>query len=73
MMEAPDFDRKFLLLAIQLSHEKEMKIVLLAVLEALLKTLKFSNSGETVVEAMNLLRCIIRMVLRLLMEPAANK
>jgi len=51
-----------------------MKTALLSVLEALLKTLKFRNTnGETVVEAMNLLRCIIRMVLKLLVEPAANK
>ncbi|KAJ7474020.1 meiosis protein SPO22/ZIP4 like-domain-containing protein [Mycena latifolia] len=73
MVKAADFDRKMLLLATQISHESEMKTVLLSVLEALLKTLKFENSGETVVEAMTLIRCIIRLVLKLLVEPAANK
>ncbi|KAE9404331.1 hypothetical protein BT96DRAFT_853832, partial [Gymnopus androsaceus JB14] len=73
MVNAPDFDRKMLLLATKLSHESEMKNVLLAVLEALLKTLKLSSSGETVVEAMALLRCIIRLVLKLFVDPAAIK
>jgi hypothetical protein len=73
MVDAPDFNRKMLLMATQLSHELEMKTVLLAALEGLLKTLKFSIDGETVIEAMTLLRCIIRMILRLLLEPAANK
>jgi hypothetical protein len=73
MLNAPDFDRKMLLLATKLSHETEMKNVLLAVLEALLKTLKISKNGETVIEAMALLRCIIRLVLKLLAEPTATK
>ncbi|KAJ7877618.1 meiosis protein SPO22/ZIP4 like-domain-containing protein [Mycena leptocephala] len=73
MVKAADFDRKMLLLATQISHESEMKTVLLSVLEALLKTLKIENSGETVVEAMTLIRCIIRLVLKLLVEPASNK
>ncbi|KAJ7233617.1 meiosis protein SPO22/ZIP4 like-domain-containing protein [Mycena haematopus] len=73
MVKAVDFDRKMLLLATQISHESEMKPVLLSVLEALLKTLKIENSGETVVEAMTLIRCIIRLVLKLLVEPASNK
>ncbi|KAJ7752626.1 meiosis protein SPO22/ZIP4 like-domain-containing protein [Mycena metata] len=73
MAKAADFDRKMLLLATQISHESKMKTVLLSVLEALLKTLKIENSGETVVEAMTLIRCIIRLVLKLLVEPASNK
>ncbi|KAJ7615258.1 meiosis protein SPO22/ZIP4 like-domain-containing protein [Mycena polygramma] len=73
MVKAADFDRKMLLLATQISHESDMKTVLLSVLEALLKTLKIENSGETVVEAMTLIRCIIRLVLKLLVEPASNK
>ncbi|KAK1222658.1 sporulation-specific protein 22 [Marasmius sp. AFHP31] len=72
MVEAPDFDRKMLLLATQLSHELEMKSVLLNALEALFKTLKASR-GETVAEAMTLLRCIIRLALKLLVEPTVNK
>lgn len=50
-----------------------MKSLLLAVLEALLKTLKVGNSDETAIEAMSLIRCIIRLVLKLLVEPAADK
>ncbi|KAK7007973.1 meiosis protein SPO22/ZIP4 like-domain-containing protein [Favolaschia claudopus] len=73
MVKAADFDRKMLLLATQISHESEMKPVLLSVLEALLKTWKFEDNGETVVEAMTLIRCIIRLVLKLLVEPASNK
>ncbi|KNZ75710.1 Testis-expressed sequence 11 protein [Termitomyces sp. J132] len=73
MVEAPDFDRNMLLLATQLSHQSEMRVVLLSVLEALLKTLKLSNSGETAVEAMTLIRCIIRLALSLLGDPTANR
>ncbi|KAK0207833.1 hypothetical protein DFS33DRAFT_1408812 [Desarmillaria ectypa] len=73
MMKSPDFDRKMLLLATQISHESQNRRILLAALEALLKTLKLSKSGETVLEAMSLLRCIIKLVLRLLTEPAADK
>ncbi|KAG6819251.1 hypothetical protein H0H93_013770, partial [Arthromyces matolae] len=73
MVDASDFDRSMLLLATQLSHQSEMKSVLLSVLQALLKTLKLSNSGETVVEAMTLIRCIIRLALSLLSEPTANR
>ncbi|KAF8824155.1 hypothetical protein HHX47_DHR9000165 [Lentinula edodes] len=47
MVNAPDFDRQMLLLATKISHESEMKNVLLAILEALLTTLKISKSGET--------------------------
>ncbi|KAG6828742.1 hypothetical protein H0H92_006880 [Tricholoma furcatifolium] len=73
MVEAPDFDRNMLLLATQISHQQEMKGALLLVLEALLKTLKPNNSGETAVEAMTLIRCIIRLALGLIGEPTANK
>ncbi|KAJ7609436.1 hypothetical protein FB45DRAFT_944458 [Roridomyces roridus] len=73
MVKAADFDRKMLLLATQISYESEMKSVLLAVLDGLLRTLKMEKSGETVVEAVTLIRCIIRLVLKLLVEPAANK
>lgn len=74
MLNAKDFDRKLLLLATQISHSSEMKGVLLSVLEALLKTLRTRETkGETVVEAMALIRCIIRLALKLLVEPAANR
>jgi hypothetical protein len=73
MLRSPDFDRKMLLLATQISHQSEMKAVLLSVLEALLKTLKVGDSGEVVVEAMTLIRCIIRLALGLLVDPATNQ
>ncbi|KAK0506685.1 hypothetical protein EDD18DRAFT_1059774, partial [Armillaria luteobubalina] len=73
MIKSPDFSRKMLLLATQVSHESANKRILLAALEALLKTLKLKSEGEPVLEAMALLRCIIKLVLRLLTEPAADK
>ncbi|KAF8880917.1 meiosis protein SPO22/ZIP4 like-domain-containing protein [Gymnopilus junonius] len=73
MLKAPDFDRKMLLLATQISHQSEMKGVLLAVLESLLRTLKIGSNGEIVVEAMTLMRCIVKLILNLFAETAANK
>ncbi|PPQ85089.1 LOW QUALITY PROTEIN: hypothetical protein CVT25_009048 [Psilocybe cyanescens] len=73
MLKAPDFDRKMLLVATQISHQSEMKPVLLVVLESLLKTLNIGSNGEIVVEAMTLMRCIVKLVFNLLLEPAANK
>lgn len=74
-MKCTDFDRKMLLLATQLSHQSENRLILLAALRALLSTLTMSNAngGESIVEAMTLIRCIIKLVLRLLTEPSANK
>lgn len=72
MVKAPDFDRKMLLLATQISHQSEMKGVLLAVLENLLKTLKIGSNAE-VAEAITLNRCIIKLILSLLVEPTANR
>ncbi|KAL5518460.1 SPO22 [Sanghuangporus vaninii] len=68
MASAPDFDRKMLLLATQLSHESDLKIAILASLEALLKTLHTHGPTESDVEAICLARCIIRLVIRLIKE-----
>jgi len=73
MVAAPDFDRKMLLLACQLSHEMDLKTLLLTVLRALLDTLNAQTRLESMAEAMTLIRCIIRLVLKLLGEPAANR
>ena len=73
MQKAPDFDRKMLLLATHIAHRSEMRLVLLSVLNNLLKTLKFGASGEIVVEAMTLLRCMIKLILGLLVDPTANR
>ncbi|PPQ65610.1 hypothetical protein CVT24_011819, partial [Panaeolus cyanescens] len=73
MLRAPDFDRKMLLLATQISHKSEMKTLLLTVLQSLLKTLRTGSEGEDIVQAMTLIRCIVKLVLNILAEPAANK
>jgi hypothetical protein len=73
MVNAPDFDRSMLLLATQLSHESEMKSLLLVVLETLLNSLKTRDSSDMIIEGITLTRCIVRLVSRLLAEPAANK
>jgi hypothetical protein len=72
MVKTPDLGLKSLLLATQVAHESDMKTLLLTVLEALSKTLKQSGNGETVVETITLARCIIRLILKLLVEPGAN-
>jgi hypothetical protein len=75
MRGAAGFDRRMLLLATQISHQLESKGVLLSVLEELLATLVAGSGAgcETVVEAMTLIRCIIRLVLKLMSEPTANQ
>lgn len=73
MQKAPDFDRKMLMLATQISHQSEMRTLLLSVLEGLLKTLKVGSSGDVVVQAMTLIRCIVKLILQLLVEPVANR
>ncbi|KAH7884118.1 hypothetical protein F5I97DRAFT_1969338 [Phlebopus sp. FC_14] len=72
MVVAPDFDRRMLLLACRLSHDSDMKGLLLSVLKALLDTLNHRANVKTVTEAMTLVRCIIRLALKLLGEPGAN-
>ncbi|KAI9566962.1 meiosis protein SPO22/ZIP4 like-domain-containing protein [Boletus coccyginus] len=72
MVEAPDFDRRMLLLACRLSHDSDMKGLLLSVLRHLLDTLNFRENVDTVTESMTLIRCIIRLTLKLLAEPGAN-
>jgi len=73
MQKASDFDRKMLLLATQLSHKLAMKPVFLSALESLLITLKTRASNDAIVEAMTLVRCIIKIAMKLLSEPLANR
>ncbi|EMD41466.1 hypothetical protein CERSUDRAFT_128264 [Gelatoporia subvermispora B] len=73
MVNAADFNPKMLLLATQLANEYEMKPLLLSVLEALLRTLRSNETPQTNVEAVTLVRCIIRLVLKLMAEPAASR
>ncbi|GBE78570.1 hypothetical protein BKA93DRAFT_799652 [Sparassis latifolia] len=73
MVIAPDFDRKMLMLATRLANESEMKALLLSALEALLDVVKIRQGPATDVEALTLIRCIIRLVLKLLAEPGPNR
>lgn len=73
MVGAADFDRKMLLLATQLANESEMKTLLLSVLETLLATVQSQPDKEIQVEGLTLIRCIIRLVVRLMGEPAADR
>ncbi|KAL4254899.1 Sporulation-specific protein 22/ZIP4 [Abortiporus biennis] len=73
MVQAPDFDRKMLLLATQLVNQSDMKTLLLSVLEALLMTVKDGENMEFNVEALTLIRCIIRLVMKLIGDPVAKK
>ncbi|KAF7969735.1 hypothetical protein HWV62_26088 [Athelia sp. TMB] len=72
MGQAANFDRNMLLLATQLAHESNMKALLLSVLDTLLQAVNV-REGDTITEAMVLIRCSIRLLLKLLAEPAANK
>ncbi|KAG0701956.1 meiosis protein SPO22/ZIP4 like-domain-containing protein [Suillus ampliporus] len=72
MVHAVGFDRKMILLACRLAHDLDMKGLLLAVLRALLETLNFRENVENITEAMALIRCIIRLIIKLLGEPAAD-
>ncbi|KAH7330708.1 hypothetical protein B0J17DRAFT_580131, partial [Rhizoctonia solani] len=71
MMSASDFDRKMLLLATQLAHETKQKTLLLAVLEAMYKTLHREPHIDIETEGITLARCSIRILLDLLKEPLA--
>ncbi|KAG9104677.1 hypothetical protein FRC06_000063 [Ceratobasidium sp. 370] len=74
MASAPDFDRKMLLLATQLAHETKQKTLLLAVLEAMLRTLRQGQRGlelEAEAEGITIVRCSVRIILDLLKEPLA--
>lgn len=73
MTNASDFDRKMLLLATQLAHESDLKNVLLIALEALLKTLQGHGPMSSDVEAVLLIRCIIRLSIRLMKEAPTDE
>ncbi|KAG8946412.1 hypothetical protein FRC04_011858 [Tulasnella sp. 424] len=72
MAAAPDFDRKMLLLATKLAHEHKMRSLLLSILEKLLSTLQSNAALETEVEAMVLIRCMVRVIVELINEPNAE-
>jgi hypothetical protein len=71
IIKAPDCDRN-MLLTTQLSHESNMRNLLLSTLEALLNSLKVQDGPDTVSEGIMLIRCIIRFLQSFLTEPAAD-
>jgi hypothetical protein len=73
LISSPDFDRKMILLAIRMANESDMKSLLLTTLEALLQTLKRGENLEDDMEAIMLIRCIIRLVGSLLDESMSNQ
>jgi hypothetical protein len=73
MANAPDFDYKMLLLATQLANDTNMKQLLLSVLETLLITIqKQPDSRYTHLDSLPLIRCIIRLVIKLMGEPIST-
>ena len=72
MVNAPDFDGKMLLLATQLANESDMKLLLLSVLEMLLKAVQKQPDKDSHTEGLSLIRCVIRLVVKLMGEPAAK-
>ncbi|KAI1789167.1 meiosis protein SPO22/ZIP4 like-domain-containing protein [Ganoderma leucocontextum] len=71
MVHASNFSKKMLLLATRLANEAAMKSLLLSVLQALLDA-SIRDGLDSQAEAITLIRCIIRLVLRTMSEPAAD-
>ncbi|KAI9059547.1 hypothetical protein FKP32DRAFT_1657351 [Trametes sanguinea] len=71
MVHASNFNKKMLLLATRLASDSGMKTLLLSVLEALLDA-SIREGVEAEAEAITLVRCIIRLILRMMSEPAAT-
>jgi len=72
MVQARDFDRKMLLLATQLAHDANLKLLLLTVLDSLLTFLRSQAGFDHDTEALAMIRCIIRLVIELSKQPAAD-
>ncbi|KAJ8488783.1 hypothetical protein ONZ51_g3351 [Trametes cubensis] len=70
MVHASNFNKKMLLLATRLANDSGMKTLLLSVLEALLEA-SIREGVDADAEAITLVRCIIRLVLRMMSEPGA--
>ena len=73
MTTSRDFDKKFLLLSIQLAHESDLKGILLVSLEALLRSLHAHGPVDSEVEELLLIRCIVRLVIRLMKEAQSDE
>jgi hypothetical protein len=69
MVHGSGFDQRMLLMATRLAHETDLMNVLLSVLEELLDYVRTGKTTEMTVEPITLIRCIIRLVLRLIADP----
>lgn len=72
MVKASDYDGKMLLMAIRLAHEADLKALLLSILEELLRSLGQTGGLRAEPEAVALVRCTIRLVVRLMAEPTTT-
>ena len=59
-----------LLMATRLAHETDLKNVLLSVLQEILDHVRARKATEINVEPITLIRCMIRLVLRLIADSA---
>ncbi|KAI9460127.1 hypothetical protein BJY52DRAFT_1222744 [Lactarius psammicola] len=69
MVHGTCFDQKMLLVATRLAHESDLKNVLLSVLQELTDFVGARKTTEMNVEPVTLVRCMIRLVLRLIADP----
>jgi hypothetical protein len=72
MVKATDFDKKMLLMSTRLAHEADLKMLLLSVLEELLNCVQFDDGVQTEIESVTLIRCTIRLVVRLMADPGTT-
>ena len=72
MTEATDFDKKMLLMATRLAHESDLKHLLLSVLQELFKSVEADDGLRNETEAITLIRCMIRLTLRLIADPGTG-
>jgi hypothetical protein len=70
MVLGSGFDQRMLLMATRMAHETDLKNVLLSVLQELLDYVRAGKATEMNVEPITLVRCMIRLVLRLIADPA---
>ncbi|KAI0271679.1 hypothetical protein BC834DRAFT_922404 [Gloeopeniophorella convolvens] len=70
MVHGSCFDQRMLLMATRLAHESDLKNLLLSVLQELLNFVRDQKVTQVNVEPVTLVRCMIRLVLRLIADPA---
>lgn len=72
MINATDFDRKMLMLAMNLARQLENQSLLHAILERLLETLRRDGDVDEAVQRFTLIRCLVRLTLSLMEHPGAE-